>query len=55
MDKITKEEIQALTPDEKVETLVKLIDTPIGRKKYPQDIILLAQAIKKDMRLTDVP
>lgn len=45
---MNQEDIQALTPIEKVQTLISMIDTPIGRRKYPKDIILLAQSLKKD-------
>lgn len=48
MDTITKEEINSLTPVEKIQTLIAIIDTPIGRKKFPKDIVLLAQSLKDD-------
>lgn len=48
MENITKEEINSLTPVEKIQTLIAIIDTPIGRKKFPKDIVLLAQSLKDD-------
>lgn len=42
--KSIEELIKELTPIEKVQTL---IDTPIGRRKYPKGIILLAQSLKR--------
>ena len=33
---------------EKVQILISMIDTPIGRRKYPKGIILLAQSLKED-------
>lgn len=45
---MNKEDIQTLTLIEKVQTLIALIDTPIGRRKYPKDLILLAQSLKED-------
>lgn len=44
IEEITKE----LTPIEKVQTLISMIDTPMGRRKYPKGIILLAQSLKED-------
>lgn len=43
-----EEDIKALTPIEKVQTLIALIDTPIGHRKYPKAIILLAQSLRED-------
>ena len=40
--------IKELTPIEKVQTLISMIDTPMGRRKYPKGIILLAQSLKED-------
>lgn len=45
---MNQEDIKALTPIEKVQTLIALIDTPIGRRKYHKDPILLAQSLKED-------
>lgn len=39
MENITREEINSLTPVEKIQTLIAIIDTPIGRKKFPKDIV----------------
>jgi hypothetical protein len=36
---------------EDIQTLIALIDTPIGRRKYPKDPILLAQSLKEDFPL----
>ena len=44
IEKIIKE----LTPIEKVQTLITMIDTPMGRREYPKGIILLAQSLKED-------
>lgn len=52
---MNKEDIQTLTPIEKVQTLIALIDTPIGRRKYPKDLILLAQSLKEDFPLPNPP
>lgn len=46
--KSIEELIKELTPIEKVQTLISMIDTPIGRRKYPKGIILLAQSLKED-------
>ena len=46
--KSIEEIIKELTPIEKVQTLITMIDTPIGRRKYPKGIILLAQSLKED-------
>lgn len=46
--KSIEEIIKELTPIEKVQTLISMIDTPIGRRKYPKGIILLAQSLKED-------
>lgn len=46
--KSIEEIIKELTPIEKVQTLIHMIDTPIGRRKYPKGIILLAQSLKED-------
>lgn len=48
---MNKEDIQTLTPIEKVQTLISLIDTPIGKRKYPKDLILLAQSLNEDFPL----
>lgn len=48
---MNKEDIQTLTPIEKVQTLIALIDTPIGKRKYPKDLIRLAQSLKEDFPL----
>ena len=45
--KSIEELIKELTPIEKVQTLISMIDTPMGRRKYPKGIILLAQSLKK--------
>lgn len=39
--KSIEEIIKELTPIEKVQTLITMIDTPMGRRKYPKGIILL--------------
>lgn len=39
---------ELLTPVEKVQTLISMIDTPRGRRKYSKAIILLAQSLKED-------
>lgn len=46
--KSIEELIRELTPIEKVQTLISMIDTPMGRRKYPKGIILLAQSLKED-------
>lgn len=46
--KSIEEIIKELTPIEKVQTLIYMIDTPIGGRKYPKGIILLAQSLKED-------
>lgn len=46
--KSIEEIIKELTPIEKVQTLITMIDTPMGRRKYPKGIILLAQSLKED-------
>lgn len=46
--KSIEEIIKELTPIEKVQTLISMIDTPMGRRKYPKGIILLAQFLKED-------
>lgn len=43
-----KEQVNSLSPVEKIQTLVQMIDTPIGHRKYPQSIIILAQSLKED-------
>lgn len=50
--KSIEEIIKELTPIEKVQTLISMIDTPIGRRKYPKGIILLAQSLKEDYPIT---
>lgn len=45
--KSIEELIKELTPMEKVQTLIYMIDTPMGRK-FPKGIILLAQSLKED-------
>lgn len=45
--KSIEEIIKELTPIEKVQTLITMIDTPMGRRKYPKGIILLAQSLKR--------
>ena len=45
--KSIEEIIKELTPIEKVQTLIFMIDTPIGRRKYPKGIILSAQSLKE--------
>ena len=50
--KSIEELIKELTPIEKVQTLISMIDTPIGRRKYPKGIILLAQSLKEDYPTT---
>lgn len=43
--KSIEEIIKELTSIEKVQTLISMIDTPMGgRRKYPKGIILLAQS-----------
>lgn len=49
---MTSEEINRLTPIEKVQTLIALIDNPIGHRKYPKDLILLAKSLKIDFPIT---
>lgn len=51
--KSIEEIIKELTPIEKVQTLISMIDTPMGRRKYPKGIILLAQSLKR--RLPNQP
>lgn len=48
MKPITNKEIQTLDPSERLETLIKLIDTPIGRRNL-RDVILLAQELHRDL------
>lgn len=50
--KSTEEFIKELTPIEKVQTLITVTDSPLGRRKYPKGIILLAQSLKKDYPTT---
>ena len=50
--KSIEEIIKELTPIEKVQTLISMIDTPMGRRKYPKGIILLAQSLKEDYPTT---
>ena len=50
--KSIEEIIKELTPIEKVQTLISMIDTPMGGRKYPKDIILLAQSLKEDYPTT---
>lgn len=53
--KSIEEIIKELTPIEKVQTLISMIDTPMGRRKYPKGIILLAQSLKEDYPTTPKP
>ena len=53
--KSIEEIIKELTPIEKVQTLIYMIDTPIGRRKYPKGIILLAQSLKEDYPINPPP
>lgn len=46
--KSIEEIIKELTPIEKVQTLITVIDNPLGRRRYPKGIILLAQSLKED-------
>lgn len=47
--KSIEEIIKELTSIEKVQTLISMIDTPMGAgEKYPKGIILLAQSLKED-------
>lgn len=46
--KSIEEIIKESTPIEKVQTLISMIDTPMGRRKYPKGIILSAQSLKED-------
>ena len=46
--KSIEELIKELTPIEKVQTLIPMIDTHMDRRKYPKGIILLAQSLKED-------
>lgn len=46
--KSIEELIKELTPIEKVQTSISMIDTPMGRRKYPKGIILSAQSLKED-------
>lgn len=51
--KSIEEIIKELTSIEKVQTLISMIDTPMGgRRKYPKGIILLAQSLKEDFPTT---
>lgn len=51
--KSIEEIIKELTSIEKVQTLISMIDTPMGgRRKYPKGIILLAQSLKEDYPTT---
>ena len=50
--KSIEEIIKESTPIEKVQTLISMIDTPMGRRKYPKGIILLAQYLKEDYPIT---
>lgn len=45
--KSIEEIIKESTPIEKVQTLITMIDTPMGRRKYPKGIILSAQSLKR--------
>lgn len=48
-----EETIKELTPIEKVQTLIPMIDTPMrGRRKYPKGIIPSAQSLKEDYPTT---
>jgi len=49
---MTPEEINSLTPIEKVQTLIALIDNPVGHRKYPKDLILLSKSLKVDFPIT---
>ena len=37
-----------MSPQDKIVSLINMIDTPIGRRKYSKDVITLAQALKAD-------
>lgn len=37
-----------MSPQDKIVSLINMIDTPIGRRKYNKDVITLAQALKDD-------
>ena len=52
--KSIEEIIKESTPIEKVQTLISMIDTPMGgRRKYPKGIILSsAQSLKEDYPTT---
>jgi hypothetical protein len=47
-----EEIIKESTSIEKVQTLISMIDTPMGRRKYPKGIILSAQSLKEDYPTT---
>lgn len=51
LNPIDKQCIDELSTDDKIKSLVQMIDTPIGRRKYPADIVYLAQAIKADLHI----
>lgn len=53
--KSIEEIIKELTAIEKVQTLITMIDTPTGRRKYPKGIILLAQSLKEDYPINPKP
>ena len=40
-------EIKDLSTEDKVKSLIAMIDTPIGRRKYPLEMILLAKSPKR--------
>lgn len=37
-----------MSPQDKIVSLINMIDTPIGRRKYNKNVIILAQALKDD-------
>ena len=44
----TQYDAMHMSPQDKIVSLISMIDTPIGRRKYCKDVITLAQALKAD-------
>lgn len=47
-------EIKDLSMEDKVKSLIAIIDTPVGRRKYPLEMILLAKALREDLDYPEV-
>lgn len=50
-----KDFIKTMSIEDKIKTIISYIDTPIGRRRYPEEVVLTVIALAEDFGIRNPP